>query len=326
MENFNIRKLKAVHIAANFTEDIEKAERKQLTGGSWKTINGAKVYVKGSKVVAGAEGKLSGEGGSKSGSSKSSEGSGSKATSKEIKEYLKYNPSKTKEQAEKYLNSMKAMSKFKTGTPVTFKDKMGRKVSGEVVNKNGKKQVSLYRDDNYSGSSERLVSPDWSKVESFNESNTKESKSGSSKSSKVKTTKVKYGSGADGMAKVGDKISMRTKRSGGLTSGVDGEVYEISSSGKTFRLKDEFGNKDTKWRNVDDYKSAKVKRRLESKATKKSISKSKTMEDNIEKGKRVPVGTVSRGYKKVAEGKWVPVKDEKKKESPKKEGGSKNSK
>ena len=231
MENFNIRKLKAVHIAANFTEDIEKAERKQLTGGSWKTINGAKVYVKGSKVVAGAEGKLSGEGGSKSGSSKSSEGSGSKATSKEIKEYLKYNPSKTKEQAEKYLNSMKAMSKFKTGTPVTFKDKMGRKVSGEVVNKNGKKQVSLYRDDNYSGSSERLVSPDWSKVESFNESNTKE-----------------------------------------------------------------------------------------------SISKSQTMEDNIEKGKRVPVGTVSRGYKKVAEGKWVPVKDEKKKVETKKEGGSKNSK
>lgn len=34
--------------------------------------------------------------------------------------------------------------------------------------------------------------------------------------------------------------------------------------------------------------------------------------ENVEKGKKVPVGTVSNGKKKVAEGKWVDVKDEKK--------------
>lgn len=31
--------------------------------------------------------------------------------------------------------------------------------------------------------------------------------------------------------------------------------------------------------------------------------------NNLEKGKAVPVGTVSNGYKKMAEGKWVPVKE-----------------
>lgn len=30
--------------------------------------------------------------------------------------------------------------------------------------------------------------------------------------------------------------------------------------------------------------------------------------EEIEKGKKVPVGTVTNGYKKIAEGKWVPVK------------------
>lgn len=39
----------------------------------------------------------------------------------------------------------------------------------------------------------------------------------------------------------------------------------------------------------------------------------------MEKGKKYPVGTVHGGYKKVAEGKWVPVKKEKKPISPQKE-------
>jgi len=33
---------------------------------------------------------------------------------------------------------------------------------------------------------------------------------------------------------------------------------------------------------------------------------------NLMKSKKMPIGTVSKGYKKVAEGKWVPVKNEKK--------------
>lgn len=45
-----------------------------LTGGQWKTINGAKVYMKGDKVVAGAEGKLGGDTDSKSSSNNFNEG------------------------------------------------------------------------------------------------------------------------------------------------------------------------------------------------------------------------------------------------------------
>lgn len=37
------------------------------------------------------------------------------------------------------------------------------------------------------------------------------------------------------------------------------------------------------------------------------------LDQDLEKGKKVPVGTVTNGYKKVAEGKWMPVKKEKKK-------------
>lgn len=73
---------------------------------------------------------------------------------------------------------------------------------------------------------------------------------------KKTTSKVTYGSGADGMAKVGDKIKLRTK-----TGGVDGEVYEISANGKSFKLKDEWGNEDSKLRSVDDYKKAKITRK-----------------------------------------------------------------
>jgi hypothetical protein len=420
MENFNIGNSKAEHIAANFTEDIEKAERKQLTGGSWKTINGAKVYVKGGKVVAGAEGKLSGEGGSKSGSSKSSgrESFKSKISQKE-KEYANigkemaiaardardaernggsygdfmdknYYPKKKKsDELKREINKLHDdYKKYRESNPTEseVKEKAGSQAKAEAEEKRAIKEQQV-TSSTYERSQRRLErdiasrqsgkSPN-SKVP---ETSTKESKfnrrgnlndASADKKRSVKQKKVSYG-GADGMAKIGDKISMRTKRSGGLTSGVDGEVYEISSSGKTFRLKDEFGNKDTKWRNVDDYKSAKVKRIdntptldtfkevakesktvdefiskvrkikgvpqsvanefsskygngsdikgaaakfMEAHGGSKSISKSQTMEDNIEKGKKVPVGTVSRGYKKMAEGKWVPVKDEKKKEVP----------
>lgn len=48
---------------------------------------------------------------------------------------------------------------------------------------------------------------------------------------------------------------------------------------------------------------------------KKKLSKSEAMEtltesrEDLEKGKKVPVGTVSNGRKKVAEGKWVTVRE-----------------
>ena len=56
--------------------------------------------------------------------------------------------------------------KFEAGTPVRFMED-GREVSGEVVTRGGKKVVSLYRDDNYSGDGERISEPDWSKVKTF---------------------------------------------------------------------------------------------------------------------------------------------------------------
>ena len=93
----------------------------------------------------------------------------------------------------------------------------------------------------------------------------KEHVSGASKtdkgSGKKNKQKIIYGSGVEGMSRIGDKISMRTKVSGGVTEGVDGEVYEISGNGKSFKLKDEWGNKSDKWRNVQNYKTAKIIRK-----------------------------------------------------------------
>lgn len=51
---------------------------------------------------------------------------------------------------------------FQVGTPATY---MGK--AGEVVMRDSVKCLKLYPDDNYSGRSERIVRPDWSKVESF---------------------------------------------------------------------------------------------------------------------------------------------------------------
>ena len=40
--------------------------------------------------------------------------------------------------------------------------------------------------------------------------------------------------------------------------------------------------------------------------------------ESLEKAKKMPVGTVSRGFKKVADGKWVPVEDGKEKKGKEK--------
>lgn len=128
-----------------------------------------------------------------------------------------------------------------------------------------------------------------------------------------KPAKVKYGEGPEGVAKIGDKIKLRTK-----TGGVDGIVYEVGNSGKKFKLKDEWGNEDNKWRNVEDYKKATISRKSSSISKGIGDQMSSAYEElgvlpiNIEKGKKVPVGTVSGGYKKVAEGKWTKVKGDKK--------------
>ena len=72
--------------------------------------------------------------------------------------------------------------------------------------------------------------------------------------------------------KEGDKINMTINHSEGHKSVTNGIVYEVSPSGKTFKLKDEYGNKDDRWRNIEDYKSAKITREGEKKEGKDSIS------------------------------------------------------
>lgn len=74
---------------------------------------------------------------------------------------------------------------------------------------------------------------------------------------------------------VGDKLKMRIKQSGGVVSGTQGEIYETSTSGKTFRLKDDYGNKNEKWYNIQDFKTAKITR------DSKEIKKSNIMEPDI---------------------------------------------
>lgn len=46
--------------------------------------------------------------------------------------------------------------------------------------------------------------------------------------------------------------------------------------------------------NTDDFKGSPVEKGI--------------LDNNLEKGREMPIGTISRGYKKVAKGKWVPVK------------------
>lgn len=67
---------------------------------------------------------------------------------------------------EKLLSMVEWNSIFELGTPVAFQHN-GREVTGEVVNNSGKKVVSLYKDDNYSGDEERIVVPEWDTVKNF---------------------------------------------------------------------------------------------------------------------------------------------------------------
>jgi hypothetical protein len=46
---------------------------------------------------------------------------------------------------------------FELGTPAYFIDDKGREVSGEIIMKNGRKAISLYKDSNYSGIHERIL-------------------------------------------------------------------------------------------------------------------------------------------------------------------------
>jgi hypothetical protein len=57
--------------------------------------------------------------------------------------------------------------------------------------------------------------------------------------------------------------------------------------------------------------------KMESEAEKEMSKAVNALEQELQKGKAMPIGTISNGRKKVAEGKWVPVKDGKeKKPSP----------
>ncbi len=64
-------------------EELALEKSMNLSGGAWKTVRGAKVYIKGGKVVAGAKGKLSGKKASGSKTSSGKKDSGSKTSKKE---------------------------------------------------------------------------------------------------------------------------------------------------------------------------------------------------------------------------------------------------
>ena len=61
---------------------------------------------------------------------------------------------------------MESAEDFELGTPCRFIHNE-REVSGEIVLRNDKRCVNLYRDSNYSGGGERIVNPDWSKVKTL---------------------------------------------------------------------------------------------------------------------------------------------------------------
>lgn len=58
--------------------------------------------------------------------------------------------------------------RHESGTPVVY-FKNGKEMSGEVILRDGEKKISLYKDDNYSGMHERIVTPDWNFVFKFSE-------------------------------------------------------------------------------------------------------------------------------------------------------------
>ena len=60
--------------------------------------------------------------------------------------------------------------------------------------------------------------------------------------------------------KVGDKVEMKTSQ-----GGIQGIVYQVATGGHTFKLKDDYGNKNTKDFNTKDFKKAKIVRENETK-------------------------------------------------------------
>jgi len=58
------------------------------------------------------------------------------------------------------------------------------------------------------------------------------------------------------MPEIGDKIEMKTS-----TGGIQGIVYQVSTGGHTFKLKDDYGNKNPKDFKTIDFKKAKIIRK-----------------------------------------------------------------
>ena len=58
------------------------------------------------------------------------------------------------------------------------------------------------------------------------------------------------------MPKIGDKVEMKTPH-----GGVQGTVYQVATGGHTFKLEDEYGNKNKKDFNTKDFKKAKIIRK-----------------------------------------------------------------
>ena len=253
----------------------------------WVTMSGAHVLIgKDGKVESGLGGKKL-DGGSKEGKSTASKvegGTKSEATKKEEPK-----SEKSLEEQKKFLDKKVDRLAGKTAVSSSQDKKLKEAVSqlGEVKKKleAQNKESSTPKEKAKEVAEIKMNNLDWGNstaernenLDKFNSLKTKEEKESFKKELKDKTSskedtkeeksitekdakvgRVAYGDG--GMAEIGDKISMRTKNSGGTTSGVDGEVYEISANGKGFRLKDPYGNKDSQWRNVRDYKSAKVSR------------------------------------------------------------------
>lgn len=76
---------------------------------------------------------------------------------------------------------IKSENDFEPGTPAVYHSMGGYpkrhlEESGEIIIKNGKKGISLYPDENYSGSEERFIIPDWNNVETFSEANKRKEK------------------------------------------------------------------------------------------------------------------------------------------------------
>lgn len=86
---------------------------------------------------------------------------------KNDKDLIKELISKLKDLLGEKKGESNASDKFKVGTPVYLNKGTKDQESGEVVMRDGKKVISLYKDKNYSGIAERIRTPDWDKVSSF---------------------------------------------------------------------------------------------------------------------------------------------------------------